>query len=172
MALALAPRIQRVWRSPNALQFGIDAPVLVLDPFGTVEERMLAALASGVSLGVLEVVARTAGGAPGAAAQLLGLLGPLIVERNAGGVSESGSPPRRPPMVVVDGGRRTAEKLGGMLREGGVAVREAGWPEPPREGPSAGAPLGPAAPVAAPDGVTAPETPIATADHRRDADPA
>lgn len=65
MALALDPRIQRVWRSPHALQFGVDAPVLVLDPVGSVEERMLAALASGVSRGVLEVVAQTAGGAPG-----------------------------------------------------------------------------------------------------------
>jgi bacteriocin biosynthesis cyclodehydratase domain-containing protein len=49
MILRLDPRLPLVWRSPVSIQLGIDPPVVVLDDVTDTQERLLAALAVGVS---------------------------------------------------------------------------------------------------------------------------
>src|SRR3954462_11769222 len=60
MVLALDPRIPRVWRTPHSIQFGVDEPALVLDGVSAADERMLVALAAGVTVEGLPPVAERA----------------------------------------------------------------------------------------------------------------
>jgi bacteriocin biosynthesis cyclodehydratase domain-containing protein len=49
MILRLDPLLPLVWRSPASVQLGIDPPVVVIDDVTETQERLLAALAVGVS---------------------------------------------------------------------------------------------------------------------------
>jgi bacteriocin biosynthesis cyclodehydratase domain-containing protein len=60
-SLQLDPRLPLVWRTPQSLQFGVDRPAVVLDPVSGPEERMIAALVTGVTRPGLGVVADGAG---------------------------------------------------------------------------------------------------------------
>jgi bacteriocin biosynthesis cyclodehydratase domain-containing protein len=114
MVLALDPAIQRVWRTPDSIQFGVERPVLVLDAVSSADEHMLAALAAGVTLPGLRMIAARAGAPPDAAAALLARLTPVLA-----------APPsktRAPSVVVVDGAGPTAAAILGMLRAGGTEV--------------------------------------------------
>ncbi|WAC52840.1 hypothetical protein [Frigoribacterium sp. SL97] len=51
MPLVLDPRIPVVWRDPSTLQVGVDRPTLVLSPVSRLDERVVAALASGHGAG-------------------------------------------------------------------------------------------------------------------------
>lgn len=118
MALALDSNVQRVWRSPHALQFGVESPVLVLDPVEAAEERMLAALAGGVTLAALRLVARNAGAPAHTADALVARLAPVLVR--------SGIRPHRPapdPLVMLDGVGPTAARIVTLLGAEGVPVR-------------------------------------------------
>lgn len=110
MTLRLDPAQPAVWRSPDSLQFGVDAPTVVLDAVSTAEERMLAALTAGVTRSGLEMIAGTAGATTGAAGRLLEVLAPALQgdDRAAGG-----------PVALV-GGSGTTRLIGDMLRERGI----------------------------------------------------
>jgi len=58
MVLRIDPRLPLVWRSPYDVQLGIDPPRLRLDDLSETQERMLAALVSGVSETGLGMIAR------------------------------------------------------------------------------------------------------------------
>jgi len=122
MALALDPRIQRVWRTPDCLQFGVEHPVLVLDGVSAADERMLAALACGVTREGLRLLARRAGAPPGAEARLLERVAPVLT-RDDGSASGDGRPPGQPPLVVLDASGPTASAVARMLADAGVEVR-------------------------------------------------
>ncbi|MDR6612779.1 hypothetical protein [Leifsonia sp. 1010] len=130
MALALDPRIQRVWRTPDCLQFGVEQPVLVLDGVSAADERMLAALACGVTRQGLQLLADRAGAPPGAAAALLKRIAPVLARgdgavdgRADGSGSRDERPPGRPPLVVLDATGPTASQLARMLTDAGAEVR-------------------------------------------------
>lgn len=114
MILALDPRIPRVWRTPQSLQFGVDAPVLVLDGVTAAEERLLAALGDGVTPHGYAMVARRVG-APDAGVALLARVRPVLVE-----AAEREAAPS--PVVVVDGAGPTAACLSWLLSESGAEV--------------------------------------------------
>lgn len=116
MVHQLDPCIPRVWRSPRALQFGVERPLLILEPVGIAEERMIAALASGATLGALRMIARGAGRGPAAVDALLARLAPVL-EPPAD--AEAGDA----PVVVLDGAGPTAARILALLREAGVDVR-------------------------------------------------
>src|SRR5882757_8454708 len=58
MVLKLDPRYPVVWRSPSSLQVGVDPAIARLDDVTELQERMLAALAVGVSTPGLAMIAR------------------------------------------------------------------------------------------------------------------
>jgi bacteriocin biosynthesis cyclodehydratase domain-containing protein len=58
MVLKLDPRYPVVWRSPSSLQLGVDPAIVRLDDVTELQERMLAALAVGVSLPGIAMIAR------------------------------------------------------------------------------------------------------------------
>lgn len=59
MTIRIDPRWPVVWRDPFTIQIGIDPARVVIDDVGPTEERMLAALAVGVTRAGLAVVAET-----------------------------------------------------------------------------------------------------------------
>ncbi len=110
MVLKLRASVPLVWRSPTALQFGVDEPRLVLDDLDPVDERLLAALELGTTRPALDVIAREAGGRVEDAGALLDRLDGLL----------EAPPPRRPSAVTVLGGGPVAGLLARVLREHGV----------------------------------------------------
>ncbi len=58
MILRLDPRWPLVWRTPTSVQVGVDPPLVILDPISELEERLLAAIAVGVSESGLAMLAR------------------------------------------------------------------------------------------------------------------
>ncbi|MCU1514442.1 MAG: hypothetical protein JWO10_1532 [Microbacteriaceae bacterium] len=78
MVLRIDPSIPLVWRTPNSLQLGIDAPAVVLDRVSTAQEHILAALMAGISRSGIEMIARTAHAAPGELQDLLCELEPAL----------------------------------------------------------------------------------------------
>lgn len=118
MVYQLDPTVPRVWRSPHALQFGVERPRLVLDPLDAAGERMVSALAGGVAIGALRLIARSAGAEPSAADALLARLEPVLVPGAA--ARDAGA---RDAIVVLDGTGPTAARVLTLLREAGVDVR-------------------------------------------------
>jgi bacteriocin biosynthesis cyclodehydratase domain-containing protein len=118
MVYQLDPTIPRVWRSPHALQFGVERPRLVLDPLDAAGERMVSALAAGVALGALRLIARGAGASPDAADALIARLEPVLAREPGGS-----DPGARDPIVVLDGSGPTAARILSLLREAGVDAR-------------------------------------------------
>jgi len=113
MVLRLDPRLPLVWRSPVSLQFGVDRPAVRLDDVSEAEERMLAALSTGVTRDGLAVVAASAGADEASVARLLGAVGPALLARR---------PRAEPHRVVVSGSGAAAERIADALVGSGVAV--------------------------------------------------
>lgn len=61
MTLLLDSRFPLVWRSPDCVQFGVDTPRVVLTGVTASHERMLAALAVGVTASGLELIGSESG---------------------------------------------------------------------------------------------------------------
>lgn len=123
MVLALDPRVPRVWRTPDTLQFGIDAPRLVLHPVSVAEERMITALADGVSVAGLRMIARRSRAAPDSVDALLAKVASVL--------KRSQVDPAPAPLVIVDGEGGTAGRIVGHLRAEGVDVRSGlAWSDP------------------------------------------
>src|SRR5947209_270847 len=113
MVYALDPRIHRVWRTPDVLQFGIDSIRLLLDGVSTAEERMLTALDAGVTL-------------PGLALSAGKDTGPADVQRFLDRVAPVLAPERRAEnrrRIVIDGAGATAALLLAILLDEGADVR-------------------------------------------------
>ena len=133
MVYVLDPGLPRVWRTPDSIQFGVEAPVLVLDGVSPAEERMLAALTTGVTAEGLRVVAARGRAQPGEAEALLERVRAVLVP-----------PARRAPVPVqamrmlIDGGGETAAVLERMLTAVGVEVGT-GAQKPPWSDRPAGA---------------------------------
>src|SRR5258708_5034528 len=115
MVLRLDPRIPLVWRSPDVVQFGIDQPLALLRDVSTADERMLEALAGGVTRSGLSMIGRHAGATEAAVARLFAALRPALLPRQ--------SPSNRPsPRIAIDGSGRTSDHLAAMLQAGGCVV--------------------------------------------------
>lgn len=130
MTLALDPRIQRVWRTPDSLQFGVERPVLVLDGISAAEERMIAALVCGITREGLQLLAERAGAPPGAVARLLERVAPVL-GRPRGSQTAEERDRDAPPLVVLDAAGPTATALALMLTDAGAEVRGGlAWDDP------------------------------------------
>ncbi|HEY8912089.1 hypothetical protein [Lacisediminihabitans sp.] len=113
MVLRLDPRLPLLWRTPSSLQFGVDAPRVVLEAVSGADERMIAALLVGVSRSGLEMIAASAGGNRDEVGLLLDRLEPALV-------AASVAAPQRRVTVVGDG--PAAERIAHLLRRSNVAV--------------------------------------------------
>jgi bacteriocin biosynthesis cyclodehydratase domain-containing protein len=120
MALHLDPRVPLVWRSTTALQFGIDTALVRLETVSNADERMIAALFSGVSRAGLSVVGEAAHASESDVEALLGALGPVIVE----GRSDETAAAQPVPHVVIDGDGEAAATIGRVLGRDGLRVSQ------------------------------------------------
>src|SRR3954471_4256266 len=122
MTYQLDPRIHRVWRSPDTVQFGVERPVLTLRGLSNADERLLVALDAGMPLSGLQLVARRAGGDADGVRRLLRRLAPILIvptERRSG----ASVPPPVEPIVVLDGVGAAAVRIAQVLGESGMDVR-------------------------------------------------
>ncbi|MBB5633870.1 bacteriocin biosynthesis cyclodehydratase domain-containing protein [Cryobacterium mesophilum] len=112
MALKLDPRYPVVWRSPDSLQLGVDAPRVLLNQVSTAHERMLAALAVGVTRAGLTMIGNECGLDADAIAAFERDIRPALSTHTV-------PVPTRAPrgIVTIDGRGPTADRLEWRLRE-------------------------------------------------------
>jgi hypothetical protein len=122
MVLRLDPLIPQVWRSPDVVQFGIDRPLALITDVSTADERMVEALAGGVTRSGLSMIGRHAGTTEAEVVRLLAALRPVLLPRKP--VSNEPS-----PRIVIDGGGRTTDHLAIMLQAGGCVVNGDSGPD-------------------------------------------
>ena len=128
MALKLDPRFPVVWRSPDSLQLGLDAPRVLLNHVSTAHERMLAALAVGVTRAGLAMIGTESGlDADDIAAFERGIR-PALATRT---VTVPTRAPRR--VVTIDGSGPTADRLEWRLREAELDSRRVTRSDPADE---------------------------------------
>ncbi|MDF1479547.1 hypothetical protein PYV02_10680 [Leifsonia sp. H3M29-4] len=108
MVLRLDPRFPVVWRTPSSVQLGVDPPVAIVEALTETQERMLAALAVGVSESGLAMLAR---GHDDERASLIAAIAPAL---------EAPTDEPRVPTVAITG--PLAEAIVPVLAASGVQV--------------------------------------------------
>jgi bacteriocin biosynthesis cyclodehydratase domain-containing protein len=113
MVLKLDGRHAIVWRDPFSLQLGVDPARIVLRDVTTADERMIAALRSGVSRSGLDMIASSAGATEREVAAVLRAVKPLLLPE-----------PVAPTLarVSIVGRGQTVERIAGTLALAGVSV--------------------------------------------------
>ena len=112
MVLQLDPSLPLVWRTPTSLQLGVSSPAVVLHDVDEATERMIAALAAGVTRPGLGMIGRSAGATEDRVEELLDEVSPALVR-------ETATPTAR---VVIVGRGRTADRIGRLLSASRVDV--------------------------------------------------
>lgn len=115
MLLTLDPRLPVVWRSPTALQVGVDDVRVVLEDVDVAGERVLAALETGASPEGAAALALARGGDPATVERVLAALTPALVPVT----------PPASPRVAVDGTGPLADGIRRLL-SAADALDEAG----------------------------------------------
>lgn len=110
MVLRLDPRFPVVWRTPSSVQLGVDPPAVVLDGISEVQERMLAALAVGVSQSGLAMLSR---GRDAERDALLARLAPVLAAPDTAAAL---------PTVAISGVETISGAIVPVLAESGVQV--------------------------------------------------
>lgn len=113
MTLALDPRLPLLWRTPDSLQLGLDAPPVVLTGVTTAHERMLAGLAVGLTPEGLALIGAESG------------LNPEQIAAFERAVRPALAAPKCAPraLVHIDGSGATVDRLEWRLREVGLEPR-------------------------------------------------
>ena len=102
-----------VWRDPFSLQIGVDPARVVLRDVSTADERMIAALGSGVSRSGLEMIAGSSGASGQEVSSLLRKLKVLLLPE----------PAERPPArVSIVGSGQTVERIASTIALANIAV--------------------------------------------------
>lgn len=122
MALHLDPRVPHIWRSPTALQFGVDTPLVRLDAVSNADERMIDALFSGVSRAGLSVVGEAAHASESQVEALLTALRPVLVEGRD--EAPTAAMPRAHVVIDGDGDGDAATTIGAVLARDGLRVSQ------------------------------------------------
>ncbi len=115
MTLVLDPRFPVVWRTPDSLQCGVDSPSVVLTSVTVAHEKMLAALAVGLTPEGLALIGTEAGLRPDQIAEFERAIRPALATPKM----------TKSALVDVDGFGATAERLMWRLREAGLEPRQA-----------------------------------------------
>ena len=129
MILRLDPRLPLVWRSPSSVQLGVDPPVVVLEEVTEIQERILAALAVGVSEPGVTMIAQ---GHLDQRDDLLGRLAPALgvaTALGAGGAAGSAAggasgraEPASAPTVAISGDGSAVSAIADALAASGARV--------------------------------------------------
>lgn len=124
--LRLDPRYPVVWRSPSCLQIGVDHQRAVLPTVNAAEQRMLHALARGVSAEGLRMIAAASCADGRSVKRLLDRVAPALLPRGRGADDPGGvDPPPGLPLagvVVALCGRSPARTIGRLLGDLGATV--------------------------------------------------
>jgi hypothetical protein len=104
MVLKLDRRYPLVWRTPNALQLGVDRPKLVIEGLSRVQEYLIAALVVGVARSGLDMIASVNEAEPGEVERLLAQVADALE-----------APDDAPHSATVEGRGPTADALRHML---------------------------------------------------------
>jgi bacteriocin biosynthesis cyclodehydratase domain-containing protein len=113
MVLRLDGRFATVWRDPFSLQIGVDPARVVLRDVSTAQERMIAALESGVSRSGLDMIASSSGASATDVSALLRTLKLLLVADEPVGIA---------PRVSIVGAGQTVERIANTLALAGAQV--------------------------------------------------
>lgn len=113
MTLTLDPRLPLLWRTPDSLQLGVDNPPVVLHGISTAHERMLAALAIGLTPQGLALIGTESGLSPSQVSEFEHAIRPALVKPK---VAFSAS-------IDIDGLGPTADRLEWRLHEAGLLTR-------------------------------------------------
>ncbi|HEX4401710.1 MAG TPA: TOMM precursor leader peptide-binding protein [Galbitalea sp.] len=113
MVLRLDGRFATVWRDPFSLQIGVDPAQVVLRDVSTAQERMIAALESGVSRSGLDMIASSSGASINDVSALLRTLKLLLVADEPIGAA---------PRVSIVGTGQTVERIANTLALAGAEV--------------------------------------------------
>lgn len=108
--LRLDPGWPLLWRTPSSVQFGSDEPAVVLDEVSEGEDRLIAALAAGVSESGFAMLAESLEVAPDRSEALLDVLAPVLAR-------ETEWPSR---VAAVLGDSALARSVAGLLSASGV----------------------------------------------------
>jgi bacteriocin biosynthesis cyclodehydratase domain-containing protein len=115
--IKLDERFPIVWRSPDSLQLGADAPLVVFEGVSSAQERMIAALVSGVSRPGLSMIGVSAGATESDVVALLDAITPALLRQPPSTtMSATGT------QVALRGSGQTADRLEEILRGNGVMV--------------------------------------------------
>lgn len=110
MTLTLDPRLPLLWRTPDSVQLGLDDPPVRLQGVSTAQERMLAALALGLTPQGLNLIGKESGLSRAQVSDFVRTIRPALV-----------APSREVEGTVsIDGLGPTADRLHWRLREAGV----------------------------------------------------
>jgi bacteriocin biosynthesis cyclodehydratase domain-containing protein len=107
MILRLDPSFPRVWRDPTTLQFGVEAPKVVLEDLSLAEERVVHSLVTGTTSAALSITAQRVGLRPGSVDDLMRRIAPVLLAP----ASESTSPAPPAPVVLVIGRGAAADTI-------------------------------------------------------------
>lgn len=110
MVLRLDPGWPLLWRSPSSVQFGADGPAVVLSEVSEGEDRLIAALAAGVSETGFAMLAESLEVSPDRSQALLDALAPVLAR-------ESDGPSR---VAAVLGNTALARTIAGLLAASGA----------------------------------------------------
>ena len=105
MALRLNPDHPLVWRTPTALQFGVEEPVLRVDPVDPGFEVVLGLTTAGVSRPVLETLASARRIGVERVGEVVGELDPVLGDPLPGD-------PLHGRLLAIDGGGAAAAAAG------------------------------------------------------------
>ena len=129
--LSLDPRFPVVWRSPTELQVGVDVPLAFLDRVSGPEERMLHALARGVSFEGLRMIGGHSRGGTRSARELLERVAPALLRSGQAFESTAFSPtPLAGHAVSVVGASAVTGAVRRFLGDLGATVESAGEDQP------------------------------------------
>ncbi len=124
MVLRLDPAIPLVWRDPHTLQFGVDPALAVLTDVTPAEERLVAALSTGVSESGLRMLADVRRGERRDVDALLRALAPCLTLEPAD-ADATGRDDETGGGGVVMGGGELAIALARVLDDAGLRRRDA-----------------------------------------------
>lgn len=124
--LRLDPELPLLWRSPSSVQFGSDEPVAVVEDVSEGEDRLIAALAVGVSETGFAMLAESLEVSPDRSQALLSALEPVFF-RESEALSRVAAVLGDSPLARAIAGLLSASEVLGSVEDAALVVLVADW---------------------------------------------
>lgn len=134
MTLTLDPRFPLLWRTPHSLQLGVDDPPVELRDVTTGHEKMLSALAVGLTPEGLTLIGRDSGLSTEQISNFERAINPVLLRSADDRHTPAAITPLKNSVVEIDGAGLTADRLDYRLREAEFAPHR--WPGSDSAAPS------------------------------------